>query len=768
MDDIFCNLCGNLVTVPLSLDCGHVLCKECVLFVRDWDAVRHIPRRKLCCPMVGCKKETRFGRTELKVDETTLQNLKDYLDSVQRVPVCAECGEHSSAVYCLNCCTHLCEGCRTSVHSAKVLSHHKLVEAAEVPIVPPRKCSKHDKEMTYFCNKCAVLTCESCARFGFHREHGAVPALENVDKIRRDMAVELKEAQPFVARVKEGSDQATAQSQEIQESRNAILEDIRASFSGMRARLDIKELSLIDEVRSHLDAGENAIAEQAQHLTALHAGYTRFMESAKSSLSSRDPLDIVSRYAALKRVMTEYSAIEAVHTAVADVPVIRLRSGDLDELDAIANKWCIDVVGAPAAGAEKAPVDLSLAPAAAATKLPQLPAPQVAGENGDYRLTWHTVVLPADLSRAGIVIKYELLLDGEKIVYSGTETSLAVKVPAGSPVYRISARYTVGNDCSPWSPPVELHPERPTGFANLSPGLVSALKPMHGAISNKILVRILLWGAGGAGGGYDASGNYGGAGGFATAVYEAEAGEKFTVVVGAGGTARVVQAGGAPNGGDCNPSMTPAQVLGGGGGGSTHVVSMSKNGDIILGSGGGGGGAATHLYAGSKGVGGGGGGGTLDGKVGVGGTGGGLTAANSAVSGTFGAGGGGASPASPPGGSNGGAAGGNAACAGNNANGAGGQASRTEDDGGERGEGRRGGGGGGGRASSKHCVEGSFKTIDARGAEPVTLPGEESEGAGRGGCSGCGAGQEGRAVIIFPNGKRVVYDVSGAHELVIA
>lgn len=338
-------------------------------------------------------------------------------------------------------------------------------------------------------------------------------------------------------------------------------------------------------------------------------------------------------------------------------------------------------------------------------------------------------------------------------------TTASASTPASSTVSLAGAGATVAS------------PAAASGAATGSGSAASVshtLQPQGG--SKHRLLRLLLWGGGGAGGGSDAGENHGGAGGFVTAVYEAEIGEKLKVTVGGGGKLSHFAPAGAPNGGGTYPSLAPGFVVAGGGGGSTHIVSGKRDNEVILGAGGGGGGGGAHLYSGTVAPGGGGGGGTADGKVGIGGQGAGPLPGQKSSPGGFGGGGGGACtlrhPASA--GGAGGGAGGDIAQAGQAANGAGGGAHIRPDDGGEGGATRKAGGGGGGAASCRFCIDGTFRAVTPKGREPIVLQGEESNYSGAGGGSGMIPGRDGRAVIIMPDGQRHVFEASGEYELVVA
>jgi len=127
-----------------------------------------------------------------------------------------------------------------------------------------------------------------------------------------------------------------------------------------------------------------------------------------------------------------------------------------------------------------------------------------------------------------------------------------------------------------------------------------------------------MWGGGGACG--EASGpQYGGAGGYLCASFEASPDDKLTVYVGGGGAADASGSNEAlstkawPNGG-CGGH----NYVSGGGGAATFITSELKGGEVVAGAGGGGGGPANGSWS----SGGGGGGGTCDGKIGEGGHGG--------------------------------------------------------------------------------------------------------------------------------------------------
>jgi hypothetical protein len=869
--DVFCVFCQNLYQDPVVLDCGDSICLGCASLIGAWSCVRGSSvsalTARVTCP--HCRKDTRVstgGIGALKKNHQLAELTAEYVARASTRPSCAECSAAEAQVHCTQCASYFCDTCARSVHAAKVFASHKMVPAGDVPLpARPRGCADHGKPCDAFCRKCEVLTCEQCVRYGAHKDHPTASIGGQDEAARKEITGEIVRLTGFVERVSGGLQAVRAHASAVQDQRAALLEKVTAAFAGIRRRINDKETEIERAVRDAVDARHGALEVQSLHLADVLAGYQRLLGLGDAALVSRDPARALMTHTALRRASVELSAFDVSVAPAASANVSATFDDSQIEraLTALLSVFKIEVpadaaptaaAGAGAAAAAAAAAAPAAAPAPAAssstsadgpapppnTSLPT-PRPPTVRPSGDGRvaLSWAPVLLPPEAERAGMRVRYEVAMNGERVIYAGNDTALAVALPApalgmAASCVSLAVRYFVGGQPSAWSPAVDIRMSRrptdgsyvidasvapspppaaaaapspvaaaaasaavpstpsagdpsavsgagamaapappaaaaPGSAAAAAPTSVSnALKPVGGARSR--LLRVLLWGAGGAGGGQDMGENWGGAGGFVTAVYEAEAGERLKVTVGGGGRVAHYAPAGQPNGGGTYPSTSPGFVAAGGGGGSTHVQSARRGNEVVLGAGGGGGGAGSHLYAGTVAPGGGGGGGTWEGKVGLGGQGAGPVPSQRATAGGNGGGGGGASTLRNPAGAgaNGGGNGGEPGAAGVAANGAGGGSHVRPDDGGEDGAGRRGGGGGAGAASARYCVESTFRAVTPKGRDPIVLQGEDSGYAGSGGATGLVSGHDGRAVIIMPDGTRHVFEACGEYDLVVA
>ena len=153
---IRCKDIFSLMKPPLSLPCGHAICKICT-----------------------CKLELKNNRKCPKCKQTWTQDLVDasYSAFIKMVTTTEESPE------------------TPAVEDAKVNSEEEELSKNKEP--QPVLCADHGEKVLFFCGKCKDLLCTECVTFK-HKQHDFCPIKKNGQKVK--------------ATIKKALDEATAQS----------------------------------------------------------------------------------------------------------------------------------------------------------------------------------------------------------------------------------------------------------------------------------------------------------------------------------------------------------------------------------------------------------------------------------------------------------------------------------------------------------------------------------------------------------------------------
>uniref|UniRef100_A0A3Q3X6B0 RING-type domain-containing protein n=1 Tax=Mola mola TaxID=94237 RepID=A0A3Q3X6B0_MOLML len=192
---LMCSVCQDIFRDPRQLSCGHSMCMECLVNLRD-----HSTDTPFRCP--DCRDY--FGPVIEVLKSYTLTNIAEEFREFRNrkvsalftysVSLCADVNMPNDAqeriIYC-DCCLDkqtvalkTCLKCEVSLCEQHVMDHLTLPVFTGHPLVKPlhdlqeRKCPKHDDEVLrfyckasrrYVCNVCALeskqqsLTTEACS-----------------------------------------------------------------------------------------------------------------------------------------------------------------------------------------------------------------------------------------------------------------------------------------------------------------------------------------------------------------------------------------------------------------------------------------------------------------------------------------------------------------------------------------------------------------------------------------------------------------------------
>lgn len=166
-----CSICLKILKDPVTINCGHSFCMECINTY--WNASDH--RGIYSCPQC---RETYSPRPILRKNNIIAEVVEKLKRTASSVPqyagpgdvACDYCtGRKQKAIKsCLMCMVSLCKTHLKPHHEVPALINHKLVKACTD--LQERLCSRHDKLLDIYCQTDQTCICYLCM-VDEHRGH---------------------------------------------------------------------------------------------------------------------------------------------------------------------------------------------------------------------------------------------------------------------------------------------------------------------------------------------------------------------------------------------------------------------------------------------------------------------------------------------------------------------------------------------------------------------------------------------------------------------
>ena len=262
-----CPVCFGRFKDARTLPCQHPLCLICVTTLTE----KTSKDGKISCPT--CRQECEVPKEGVKKfpKHFFINQLDDLVpDSVPCANTEAQNPHDEPKYYCEECRDHLCEQCRKSHLSLRVLRNHSIIDIAHIsPRETPKSrvqalreeakmkkpktiestppCELHDGyPLKYYCLPCKEPVCSDCV-VAAHEGHPRKPIKDVAEEKKRKLSEIAARAGKYASQMEE-----TAEKLDVQQS------DIDRDVDEVKRRID----STIDEAISELEKKRHSLHKE--------------------------------------------------------------------------------------------------------------------------------------------------------------------------------------------------------------------------------------------------------------------------------------------------------------------------------------------------------------------------------------------------------------------------------------------------------------------------------------------------------------------------
>lgn len=303
-DFVHCTICTEPYNDPKVLPCLHSFCLQCL---ERWASNRH--DQPFSCPTCRCAVDVPSSGIGGLPSNFFLVSLKERLEEVSRLSKqntdckCYICKSKVDILFCLDCKTHICNGCKeihdrfTKSNSHPLIpsdkmsdeSYLKRVMSTQVPY-----CNTHEQEkVRYYCTQCSHLACQICATVN-HQGHQSLHEVKDiVTSIKIKLKDLLEQSNIDLNTVLDKSKQTARKTEEI---KGKLLE-LRCKIDARYEELEAKLESDKQELQAHLNTIENEncvkLDDIDQNISKWLSAMEHFQKMTGTILAQENPWEIL-------------------------------------------------------------------------------------------------------------------------------------------------------------------------------------------------------------------------------------------------------------------------------------------------------------------------------------------------------------------------------------------------------------------------------------------------------------------------------------------
>ncbi|RNF26415.1 putative zinc finger protein [Trypanosoma conorhini] len=189
---VTCGLCFNVLNHPLTFDCQHSYCADCVRAKLETQSSNGFacPLCTLFYPAVSLRNLENFS------DATLANHVKRIANGADGQDMCQWCEEVPAVVHCNECMFVYCSDCNAAVHKSAAKRGHvtgKIGDQQKLRGIH-KKCHIRGHEeyrAEFYCSPCEEMCCAYCLQVGPHKNHDNTSVARAAADVRQQLSRDM-------------------------------------------------------------------------------------------------------------------------------------------------------------------------------------------------------------------------------------------------------------------------------------------------------------------------------------------------------------------------------------------------------------------------------------------------------------------------------------------------------------------------------------------------------------------------------------------------
>lgn len=334
---MICPLCyskygtGFPQRIPRELDCRHTFCTECLLKLQE------LQGSVIECS--SCKLRTLLPSNGVDGLDKNMDLLHAILQTEEEEQkLCNFCirkvyPAKAATFYCSDCEVFMCGSCSDTIHSQLEFRCHGICRASEAkdgvvslsdlqgqtvssrpssssstlskrsstnlrPTLTSSRpsssllnyasipeCPTHKKMAEYYCRNCRCLCCESCFRFGNHKNHSCFQVHEAEERERKALVRLQTQVEQHGEKFIKARGEVQRTIEGVKKNTTAVKDVARRYYRELRAAIDQGEKILIEDIDKRSEAKLKALNEQLSQMIEICSLTTTACRNCDNALS---------------------------------------------------------------------------------------------------------------------------------------------------------------------------------------------------------------------------------------------------------------------------------------------------------------------------------------------------------------------------------------------------------------------------------------------------------------------------------------------------
>ncbi|XP_039676268.1 E3 ubiquitin/ISG15 ligase TRIM25-like [Perca fluviatilis] len=308
-----CSICLDLLKDPVTINCGHSYCMNCIKSHWDEEDCRYsysCPEcRKTFTPRPVLLKNTMLAALVEELKKTGLQAAPaDHCYAGAEDVACDVCTGRKLKAHksCLVCLISYCEKHLQPHFESPAFEKHKLVEPSKK--LQENVCSRHDEVMKMFCRTDQQLICYLCS-VDKHKGHDTVSAAaerterqKKLEASRQTIQQRIQDREKYVKLLQQ-------QAQAIDRAADKAVEDSEKIFTELIRLLEKRSSDVKQQVRSQQKREESRVKELQEKLQQEITELKREDAELKKLSHTEDHSQFLHNYPSLSPLSQSTSSI---------------------------------------------------------------------------------------------------------------------------------------------------------------------------------------------------------------------------------------------------------------------------------------------------------------------------------------------------------------------------------------------------------------------------------------------------------------------------